>query len=961
MSSLNQIAAQSQLNEIARMAYGSGWFENTSGGKGNIGLITGADGQPRVIKFNTHYKERGKEMTEEQLQSSNALRAQLLSIATTLKPEVVAQLRAKLGLGENEVATDGKTLLTRKIVAAAVKLIDANAMDRVEENFDTKSLKSSGGTKFEEARVHTGYGVSAKTLKASGMSAADFEASLNEMAKKFDLSDRQKQIVGRTTASYLTALAEEGKTGELDDKGIPKEGLPSKDELKKQILDGKFGGTYLGLAHVRMIPAKHPTFNPADNQLIDNTLLEVSQSMSADECADAAYFIAKMGTGMRGMDGQRDNKLSSFSLKRLVDHRTELMTLHQKNGTLTVNDMWKTVVGKNAPESFAQGGTAANFNNSLYDKVLTEIKKDHPEWAKKKNLDDYMELEFHMGNIMIPVVEFGVSTDVAFKLFFGENVDDIQCSHTASAYDVNSVEYKGAGVQQLSQVISGDIDRIRGDSSIKVVNGDDTHHLPIPAMVSNDDKNKDFAIKETPSLMKAMNRLVGGGDEIKEPVSNQLKTMCFLCGQAGNGFLTLAGLNSTGEGGADHYPVDKSFTLRGKDSVLYTASGEINGVRHTVQYQIEKDGTSHLVNYSRVNVETVCEVATSRLDKLTDFVRTKGTAAEKANLVDYEDSIVTAANVRTLNNRVLEVLANRPASVVQNVTTNLMGFFAEINLRQAAKGLPLDSFETLLSRYAGNDEQIRLLDFSLTEKQLGSVPGKMKDWLAKGFLKRMKGANFNSMTHVHMLSMREYTANVTINGEPPPRAPSGKDIVDGDNTISQDELKKGPSGVEEPHRLAFHETLISTFPDPKVRAFVSFIISQAEGVKGCYTSIFDITGENHETGAGMLNFVQFVEFTKGRNVQVLNLSDHEANGVYAITIEPDQGNKKGKIKVVVNNDEGMSITGPGVSKLILDGENMNETRIGFVRQRYETIVTIDPNEIGVDGIPSFTVDTPVLK
>ncbi|MCQ2394922.1 MAG: hypothetical protein MJ249_11610, partial [Kiritimatiellae bacterium] len=336
MGNVNALSAQNQLNEIARMAYGSGtFFEGTSGGKGNIGLITGADGQPRVIKFNTHSYERGGAATAEQIQSSNALRSQLLSIANELNPGVVAELRAKLGLGLDEDASAGQTLLTRKIAAAAVKLINANGMATAMEGVNAGSLKSTGGTKFEEARVYATYGVSAKTLKACNMSTADFTESVNAVAEKFLLSDAKKQVVGRATASYLTAIAEEGKTGQLDEEGNPKKGLPSKDELKRQILDGMFGGTYFGLAHVGAFFVKLPPFGSADVQLIGTPLLELSQSMSDDECADAAYFIAKMGTGKRGVDGQRENALSSMSLKTLVDHRTELMAIRQRNGTLT--------------------------------------------------------------------------------------------------------------------------------------------------------------------------------------------------------------------------------------------------------------------------------------------------------------------------------------------------------------------------------------------------------------------------------------------------------------------------------------------------------------------------------------------------------------------------------------------------------------------------------------------------
>ncbi|MCQ2395946.1 MAG: hypothetical protein MJ249_16825 [Kiritimatiellae bacterium] len=46
---------------------------------------------------------------------------------------------------------------------------------------------------------------------------------------------------------------------------------------------------------------------------------------------------------------------------------------------------------------------------------------------------------------------------------------------------------------------------------------------------------------------------------------------------------------------------------------------------------------------------------------MTDFVRANGTEAEKANLANYKDAIVTAKNVRVLKDKVGKALANRPA------------------------------------------------------------------------------------------------------------------------------------------------------------------------------------------------------------------------------------------------------------------------------------------------------------
>lgn len=332
-----------------------------------------------------------------------------------------------------------------------------------------------------------------------------------------------------------------------------------------------------------------------------------------------------------------------------------------------------------------------------------------------------------------------------------------------------------------------------------------------------------------------------------------------------------------------------------------------------------------------------------------------------------------------------KALANRPASVAQNVTANLMAFFAEINFRQAAKGKPLDSFETLLSRYAGSDEQILMLDFSLSNDQLKTMPGKIKDWLVNGFANRMGPKHFHNKTNVHVLSLREFNyVNVSINGKQPSELKSKvqvkdadvqeKEIKDGDKTITTADLASlggtGDQGANTLGRLAFHELLVTTFPDPKVRAFVSYLMSMSEGVRGCYSNMFNMLGPNNVTGKGIPKCMQLMQQlqTHGVNVQPTPINmDVESKGVYAITIEPDEIGqngevvKKGKIKVVLSSAEGMALKGRDVFGLKFSAQPADKLEFGLARQAYETTVTIDPNEIGENGIPSFTVDEPVLK
>ena len=315
------------------------------------------------------------------------------------------------------------------------------------------------------------------------------------------------------------------------------------------------------------------------------TLLDDNQRSRAldDECAAAAYFIAKMGTGKRDR-GVENNQLSVLALKTLVEHRTELMALRQENGTLTINDMWKTLVGKNAS---ANGGAAANFSDAIGRKLFAEIQPSRTEGM----FADYDAFACQLPLIMLPVTDYGVSVDVAVKLHLGEDAGDFQCSHNASACDVHGSEHGNATKESLSDGISADMKRLREKSSFKVVGGTTAYNLSIPP---KDERGENFARDNTEALMKALNRLIGGGDEIGKPVPNQLKTMCLMCWQSGSAFF-----GDCFPSQANDLPVDKSFALQKDGSVLYSASAEVEGATHTIQYQIEKDGTSHLVDYSK--------------------------------------------------------------------------------------------------------------------------------------------------------------------------------------------------------------------------------------------------------------------------------------------------------------------------------------------------------------------------
>ena len=142
------VGARSALLEIGRMAYGS--REGAKGGKGHIGLLN-ADGQPRVIKFDTHGGATGGDSA---VQSGNDMRKLLVTISqgAGLPSGTLKEIRKALGLPPNgDIGAEPPTgLLDRAATAKVVELIGGKEIwKEVEASFDKSEYKSRGDTSFE--------------------------------------------------------------------------------------------------------------------------------------------------------------------------------------------------------------------------------------------------------------------------------------------------------------------------------------------------------------------------------------------------------------------------------------------------------------------------------------------------------------------------------------------------------------------------------------------------------------------------------------------------------------------------------------------------------------------------------------------------------------------------------------------------------------------------------------------
>ena len=142
------------LGEIARTAYGTS--QQMAGGRGYMGIVTDQQtGQPRIVKYDTHYFSRSTANSRDarQLDAANALRKRLLSIAgkAGLSRTVLENVRLELGLDPVGQEMSGTTLLTRKAVAKVLGMIDDKVWDGVFNGTDFDSYITQGeGTSFAE-------------------------------------------------------------------------------------------------------------------------------------------------------------------------------------------------------------------------------------------------------------------------------------------------------------------------------------------------------------------------------------------------------------------------------------------------------------------------------------------------------------------------------------------------------------------------------------------------------------------------------------------------------------------------------------------------------------------------------------------------------------------------------------------------------------------------------------------
>ena len=198
---------QVTLNEIARMAWGSGSREGAAGGRGKIGLLVDTTtGKSRIIKYDTHLFSwsTADRNNQSQLSAADNLRHQLLTIAQNsgIRGEVLEEIRAKLGLERKRGDWHGTDLLDRTVVAQVVAMIDGDIWEKAFAGTDRQSYSTkndntsyatvSGEQDGERSASRTFHGADQIRLIGTHVTTACADARL---VANQSLSDEEQESV----------------------------------------------------------------------------------------------------------------------------------------------------------------------------------------------------------------------------------------------------------------------------------------------------------------------------------------------------------------------------------------------------------------------------------------------------------------------------------------------------------------------------------------------------------------------------------------------------------------------------------------------------------------------------------------------------------------------------------------------------------------------------------------------
>lgn len=333
------LGAQDALSQIAKLAYGSGRMEKTSGGKGSIGMLNG-----RVVKFNTHWRERGGAPTPEMRASCDALRARLSGIATamlaaqpgadaatrTKLDKALAAVRRELGMDASGQQVATTRLLDRTVVATVLNTIQKTT------GFDAwQQLRAGDARAFASHKVDTSFGV-----VDYGVRVTDAIASAVQ-----DIAHPADGKPGVALNARQTAFLQDLVRRDLDAKraaGLP---LPSAADLAADVR--AFSSKYLvvtlqvfGLNSQRLVTAR-PDIRHWEQSAV---ALAGAPERERTDRADVAAGL---------LEGGDDAGWYAGLAMALVSEKMPEMRARQPEGRLTGATVWEACFGERPPPGAA--------------------------------------------------------------------------------------------------------------------------------------------------------------------------------------------------------------------------------------------------------------------------------------------------------------------------------------------------------------------------------------------------------------------------------------------------------------------------------------------------------------------------------------------------------------------------------------------------------------------------------
>ncbi len=339
---------EAALAQIARLAYGSGSSEGIGGGRGNIGLLDG-----RVVKFNTHWRERGGTASAEMRASCNELRAKLSEIATAMLSaspnasererasldKALAKVRSQLGMDAtgHEVATT--KLLDRKVVAKVLNVIrDAKNVDVWQElrNGDAASLASKG--------VDTTFATVSEGVRIADEVKAAVQGALGEIARP--ANGKPGVALGEKATKFLTDLI----VRDLEARRASGLEAQTADEIGRELRD--FTSPYLIVTlqtfNLSSAVLSHAHAKVSLAETMGATVVGSPREQRADRADVALAFHQHC----------KDRIYGSFALA-LVAEKMPQMRQIQPHGRLTGATVWKACFGESAPKAAGALGSQA--------------------------------------------------------------------------------------------------------------------------------------------------------------------------------------------------------------------------------------------------------------------------------------------------------------------------------------------------------------------------------------------------------------------------------------------------------------------------------------------------------------------------------------------------------------------------------------------------------------------------